>query len=129
MVVWKLYMVQNVWYYSNVPPDHVNLPFEYWAPILSGIQLISIQMVTVFAGFTVQLLRIGCFWKTLKSCTWGLSIPSSQQLFKNISQSYNPCHSKSKLKFCHCSRLILNLPKNEKKIAKAPKTFWFNVSG
>ena len=39
-------MVPNVGY-SNSPPSHVTLPFEYRTPILSGIQVLGIQMVTV----------------------------------------------------------------------------------
>ena len=39
-------MVQNV-RYSNGPPSHVTLPFEYRILILSGIQVFGIQMVTV----------------------------------------------------------------------------------
>ena len=51
MVVWKLdwknlYMVQNV-RYSNSTPSQMTLPFEYPTPILSSIQVFSIQMVTV----------------------------------------------------------------------------------
>ena len=46
-----LFMVQNV-RYSNGPPSHVTLPFEYGTPILpysdeSGIQVFGIKMVTV----------------------------------------------------------------------------------
>ena len=41
-----LFKVQNVWY-SNGPPSRMNLPFEYRTPILSGIQVFSIQMVAV----------------------------------------------------------------------------------
>ena len=40
-------MVQNVQYLRGLP-SHVTLPFEYWKPILSGIQVCSIQMVSVF---------------------------------------------------------------------------------
>ena len=43
-------MVQNVLYLNDLP-SHVTLPFEYWTPILSGIQMnqvFSIQMVTVY---------------------------------------------------------------------------------
>ena len=51
IVVWKLdrkslfmvYIVQ----YSNGLPSHVTLPLEYRAPILSGIQVFCIQMITV----------------------------------------------------------------------------------
>ena len=39
-------MVQNVKYF-NGPPSHVTLPFEYRTPILSGIHMFGIQMVTV----------------------------------------------------------------------------------
>ena len=39
-------MVQNV-RYSNSPPSHVTLPFEYRTPTQSGIQVFGIQMVTV----------------------------------------------------------------------------------
>ena len=39
-------MVQNV-QYLNGRPRHVTLPFEYWTPILSGIQVSSIQIVTL----------------------------------------------------------------------------------
>ena len=51
MVVWKpvwksLFMVQNV-RYTNGLPSHMILPFEYRTPILSGIQVFGIQMVTV----------------------------------------------------------------------------------
>ena len=34
----SLFMVQNVWY-SNGPPSHVTLTFEYPTPILSGMQM------------------------------------------------------------------------------------------
>ena len=47
-------MVQNV-RYSNGPPSHVTLPFEYRTPILPGIQMnlvFGIQMVTVLASST-----------------------------------------------------------------------------
>ena len=43
----KLFLVQNV-LYSNGPPSHVTLPCEYRTPILSGIQVFGIQIVTVF---------------------------------------------------------------------------------
>ena len=39
-------MVQNV-RYTNGLPSHMILPFEYRTPILSGIQVFGIQMVTV----------------------------------------------------------------------------------
>ena len=39
-------MVQSVWY-LNGPPSHVTLPFEYLTPLLPGIHVFSIQMVTV----------------------------------------------------------------------------------
>ena len=42
----SLFMVQNV-RYSNGPPSHMTLPFEYRTPVLSSIQVFSIQMVTV----------------------------------------------------------------------------------
>ena len=45
----SLFMVQNV-RYSNGPPSHLTLPFEYQTCILSGesgIQVFGIQMVTV----------------------------------------------------------------------------------
>ena len=40
------FLVQNVCY-SNGLSSHVTLPFEYRTPILSGIQVFGIQMVTV----------------------------------------------------------------------------------
>ena len=43
----SLFMVQNVCYY-NGPPSHVILSFEYRTTILSCIQVLSSQMVTVF---------------------------------------------------------------------------------
>ena len=39
-------MFQNV-HYLNGPPSHVTLPFEYQTPLLSGIQVFGIQMVTI----------------------------------------------------------------------------------
>ena len=42
-----LFMVQNV-QYSNSPPSHVTLPFEYRTHILSGIQLNPVFMCSVF---------------------------------------------------------------------------------
>ena len=39
-------MVQNA-PYVNGPPSHVTITFEYQKPILSGIQVFGIQMVTV----------------------------------------------------------------------------------
>ena len=39
-------MVQNV-HYANGPPSYMTFPFEYWTPILSGIQVFGIQMVIV----------------------------------------------------------------------------------
>ena len=44
-------MVLNVWY-LNGPPSHVNLLFEYLTPVLSCIQVFSIQIVTVFLNKT-----------------------------------------------------------------------------
>ena len=38
----SLFMVQNVWYLNGLP-SHVTLPFEYRKPILSSIQVFSIQ--------------------------------------------------------------------------------------
>ena len=37
----SLFMVQNV-QYSTGPPSHVTLTFEYWPPILSGIQIVNL---------------------------------------------------------------------------------------
>ena len=36
-----LFMVQNV-RYSNGPNSQVTLPFEYWTPILSCIQIVTV---------------------------------------------------------------------------------------
>ena len=43
----KACMVQNV-RYSNGPPSHVTVLFEYRVPMMSGIQVSGIQMVTVY---------------------------------------------------------------------------------
>ena len=40
-------MVQDICY-SNGPPSHTTLPFEYRTPIMSGIQVSGIEMVNVF---------------------------------------------------------------------------------
>ena len=52
MVVWtqdwkSLFMVQNVWY-TNGPPSHLTLPFEYRTLILSGIQMNLVFRCWVF---------------------------------------------------------------------------------
>ena len=39
-------MVQNDWY-LNGPPSHMTLPLEYRTPLLPGIQMFGILMVTV----------------------------------------------------------------------------------
>ena len=41
------YVVQNVWY-SNGPPSHVTLTFEYRTPILSDIQMNPVFRCLVF---------------------------------------------------------------------------------
>ena len=43
----SLFMVQNV-RYSNVPPSHVTLPFEYRTPILFSIQMNLVFRCSVF---------------------------------------------------------------------------------
>ena len=43
------FMVQNV-RYLNGPPSHMTLSYEYRTPILSGIQVFGIQMVTLFVS-------------------------------------------------------------------------------
>ena len=44
-----LFMVQNVWYLNGLQ-SHVTLLFEYPTPMLSGIQVFGIQMVTVLGS-------------------------------------------------------------------------------
>ena len=42
-----LYMVQNVWY-LNGPPSYVTLPFEYRTPILFGIQMVTVYLLSLY---------------------------------------------------------------------------------
>ena len=51
-------MVQHVWY-LNGSPSHMTLPFEYWTPTLSGIQVFSIQMITVILKFQNRVTSVG----------------------------------------------------------------------
>ena len=37
----NLFLVQNVWY-SDGPPTTVTLLFEYWTPIMSGNQMVTV---------------------------------------------------------------------------------------
>ena len=46
-------MVQNVWY-LNGQPSHVTLPFEYWTPILSIIQINLVFRCSVFRWLLYQ---------------------------------------------------------------------------
>ena len=49
-------MVQNV-RYLNGPQIPVTLPFEYWTPILSGIQMFGIQMFSVYNSVVYHVNR------------------------------------------------------------------------
>ena len=57
-------MVPNV-RYSNGPPSYVTVSFEYQTPILSGIQVFGIQVVTVifFNISLINVLRIAVKWE------------------------------------------------------------------
>ena len=43
----SLFMIQNV-QYLKVPPSHMTLPFKYWTPKLSGIQMNPVFRCLVF---------------------------------------------------------------------------------
>ena len=63
-------MVQIVWYLNGLP-SHVTLPFEYCTPILSGIQVFSIQMVTVYRSqLYLKKFRFQMLWPPLENLTF-----------------------------------------------------------
>ena len=39
--------VKNVWD-SNGPPSHMTLPFEHMTPVLSSIQMVTVQQLGLF---------------------------------------------------------------------------------
>ena len=63
MVVWKPDWIRPVYdpkcLVFKYPPIHVTLPFEYQTPILSGIQVLGIQMVTV-PQVVFKMSAFGC---------------------------------------------------------------------
>ena len=67
-------MIQNVGY-SSGPPSHMDLSFEYRTPILSGIQVFGIQMVTVYrkSVFLQPIMSLDCGSGPLSSADWNLS--------------------------------------------------------
>ena len=98
----SLFMVKNVWYYSNGPPNHMTLPFEYRTPILPGIQVFDIQMVTVLSSnylskslaYRKLFKKISCKILTwsLSSCS-RLSLPTSFFLRFSICKLMSSMHS------------------------------------
>ena len=90
MVVWKLdwkslFMVQNV-RYLNGPPSYVTWPFEYQTPIMSGIEVFGVQMVTVLQSVSLGIWLINPHSSRLVTHFTALSTMAS---FEGIATYYS----------------------------------------
>ena len=81
-------MVQNV-QYSNGLPSHMTLLFEYQTPILSGIQMFGVQMVTVnYFSFFAGLLGV-----SISADHGGIGGTWADESIVLEEQAYAHCHA------------------------------------